>query len=106
MLVLVVGASGYIGRQLLPLLLSAGHEVRCLIRRPGDKAKLPPGVEVCLGDVLEQETLSPALRGVDCVYYLVHSMAAGEDEFVARDRKAAYNFAVAAEAAGVRRVVY
>jgi uncharacterized protein YbjT (DUF2867 family) len=106
MLIFIAGASGYIGRQLLPRLLAAGHQVRCLVRRPADADLLPPGVQACLGDVLHKETLPSALAGVDCAFYLVHSMAAGEKGFADRDREAARNFATAARAAGVRRVVY
>ena len=58
-------------------------------------------------DVLEPETLGPALEGADVAYYLVHSMGRGADgDFAARDHEAAENFAAAAAAAGVKRVVY
>jgi len=106
MLVLVTGATGYIGRQLVDRLLSAGHCVRCLVRNSAGKNPLPGGVEVALGDVLRRETLADALRDVECAYYLVHSMGAGETEFANRDRLAAHNFAVAARTAGVRQVIY
>jgi len=106
MLVLVTGATGYIGRQLVDLLLEAGHRVRCLVRNPARRDHLPAGVQVVLGDVLRRETLAGALRDVECAYYLVHSMGAGENGFAKRDRLAAYNFAVEARSAGIRRVIY
>ena len=106
MLVLVTGATGYIGRQLVDRLPAAGHRVRCLVRNAAGRDRLPAGVEVVLGDVLQRGTLADTLRGVECAYYLVHSMGAGENGFANRDRLAAYNFAVEARSAGVRRVIY
>ena len=106
MLVLVTGATGYIGRKLVDLLLAEGHRVRCLVRRADQAAQLPAEVEVVAGDVLRRDTLAESLRGVECAYYLVHSMRAGESGFAQRDRLAAYNFATEAKAASVRRVVY
>jgi uncharacterized protein YbjT (DUF2867 family) len=106
MLVLVTGATGYIGQQLVPRLLSEGHRVRCLVRNPGQTASLPPAAEVVVGDVLRRQTLALALRGVDCAYYLVHAMSDGESGFARRDRDAAYNFAAEAKSAGVGRVIY
>jgi uncharacterized protein YbjT (DUF2867 family) len=61
---------------------------------------------VTIGDVLDYESLVPALEGVDSAYYLVHAMAAGEAGFEARDLYAAQNFGRAAQAAGVRRIIY
>ena len=58
-------------------------------------------------DVLDPATLAPALERVDVAYYLVHSMGRGAGaDFAARDRAGAENFAAAAEAAGVKRIVY
>ena len=103
--ILVTGAGGFIGRSLVPLLLSRGRLLRCLYRKkPG--GKLPAGVEVVIGDLLKPRTLHKALEGVDTVYYLVHSLASGADRFRALDREAAENFLKAADRAGVRRVIY
>jgi uncharacterized protein YbjT (DUF2867 family) len=101
--VLVAGASGFIGQRLVRALLAAQAEVRCLVRR---ECTLPPEVGVVKGDLLEPLTLPAALSGVDTVYYLVHSMAAGRSGFERRDRQAAENFTRAATEAGVRRVIY
>jgi uncharacterized protein YbjT (DUF2867 family) len=62
-------------------------------------------VEVVGGDVLDQQSLIRALAGVEVAYYFVHSMGAKGD-FEQADRSAALNFAEAAEAAGVRRIIY
>lgn len=83
-------------------------EVRALARNPERASDLRDiGYEVRKADVLEPETLAPALEGVGVAYYLVHSMGRGSDaDFAQRDEDGARNFAAAAAAAGVRRVVY
>ena len=82
--------------------------MRALARNPDGAAELTAvGCDVRRADVLEPETLGPALDGVDVAYYLVHSMGRGSDgDFAARDKAGAANFAAAAAAAGVRRIVY
>lgn len=104
----VTGATGYVGGRLVPLLLDEGYPVRVLARAPSKLDGRPwrDRVEVCAGDVLDANTIPEFMRGLDTAYYLVHSMAEGERGFEARDRRAAENFARAAEAAGVRRIIY
>ena len=104
-LVLLIGASGYIGGRLRARLETEPVRLRCLARRPEFVRPATASTEVVQGDCLDPESLAPALQGVDTAYYLVHSMGAGND-FAARDRAAAANFAQAAGAAGVRRIVY
>jgi uncharacterized protein YbjT (DUF2867 family) len=97
--ILVTGATGYVGSQLVDALQARGHAVRTLSRRgagAGDARR---------GDVLSGEGLPEALDGARTAYYLVHSMGAAGD-FAAKDRQAAVNFAEAAAQAGVERVVY
>jgi uncharacterized protein YbjT (DUF2867 family) len=105
---LIAGATGYVGGLLAARLQSAGTPVRCLARSPERASTiLDPGYEVAQGDVLEPETLGPALDGVEIAYYLIHSMGRGGDgDFAERDRRGARNFAAAAAAAGVGRIVY
>jgi len=80
--------------------------VRCLVRREGALAsRIGAATEVVIGDVLQAESLAPALAGVECAYYLIHSMGSGKD-FEDEDRLAARNFAEAARRAGVRRIIY
>jgi uncharacterized protein YbjT (DUF2867 family) len=103
---LVTGASGYVGGRLVRALAARGERVRCLARRPQDvAARVPPGIDVVPGDVLEASTLDRALAGVDTAFYLVHAMGSRRD-FQEEDHRGAVNFARAALAAGVRRIVY
>ncbi len=69
------------------------------------RARVPDGIEIVQGDVLERASLDRALDGVDVAYYLVHSLAEGA-AFEERDRRGALNFAESARAAGVHRIVY
>ncbi|MFC7527679.1 SDR family oxidoreductase [Actinoplanes sp. GCM10030250] len=103
---LVTGATGYIGGRLAPRLLDAGHSVRCLARdaRRLRDAPWADRVEIVQGDLTAPETLPAAMEGVDVAYFLVHSL--GRSDFEEVDRVAAANFAAAARAAGVRRIVY
>ncbi len=107
MRVLVLGATGYVGGRLVPLLLEAGHEVRCLARDPGKLggASWAPKVEIVEGDLLSAEALDEAFEDIDVVFHLVHSMAGGTD-FARHDRQIAATVARAAAAAGIGRIVY
>jgi uncharacterized protein YbjT (DUF2867 family) len=104
----VAGATGYIGGRLCARLREEGLAVRALARHPESSPQLKRiGCELRTADVLDPPTLAPALEGVDVAYYLVHSMGRGSDgDFAARDKAGAENFAAAASAAGVRRIVY
>jgi uncharacterized protein YbjT (DUF2867 family) len=105
-LVLVFGASGYIGTNLVAALVAAGARVRAAARsRDVLEARAWRGVELVEADALAPETLPHALAGVDTAYYLVHSMASGK-RFGDLDLVAAGHFADAAARAGVRRIVY
>ena len=104
---LVTGATGYIGGRLLRRLIADGREVRVLARNPAALERQP--VDVVQGDVIIGNGLRRALEGCETAYYLVHSMerAAGPNgAFADLDRRAAENFARAAQEAGVDRVVY
>ena len=105
---LVVGATGYVGGLLVERLTADGRGVRALAREPSTLATSEL-VEPVRANLLEGRGLKRAIDGTETAYYLVHSMESpGEDsaDFRARDRRAARNFARAARAAGVARVVY
>ncbi|MDX2119586.1 MAG: SDR family oxidoreductase [Gemmatimonadota bacterium] len=104
--ILLAGATGYVGGRLLEALEQEGRKVRCLARRPEQlRARVRPGTEVVAGDVQDPASLAAALAGVDCAVYLVHSMESA-GSFEEADRIGARNFAAAARAAGVRRLIY
>jgi uncharacterized protein YbjT (DUF2867 family) len=106
MRVLVTGATGYVGSRLVPALLAEGHDVVVAARDLAalDRFAWAPDVERRWCDVDDTVSVHLAVRGVDAVVYLVHSMASGE--FLKRDRAAAGYVAAACEYAGVDRVVY
>ena len=104
--VLLTGASGYVGGRLLKALEAAGVRLRCVARRPDYlRSRVAAETEVVRGDVLDPASLATALQNVSTAYYLVHSMGSA-DSFEEKDREGARNFAAAARAAGVRRIVY
>jgi uncharacterized protein YbjT (DUF2867 family) len=105
-LILLTGASGYVGGRLLAALEASGRRVRCLARRPEHlRSRAAPTTEVVQGDVTDPGSLGQAVAGTDTAYYLIHSMAAGP-AFEEADRRAARAFGDAARQAGVRRIVY
>ncbi|MCJ7711276.1 MAG: SDR family oxidoreductase [Chloroflexi bacterium] len=106
MRILVVGASGYIGSRLVPLLQARGHDLVLMSRDARLLASRFPGAQVVVADLLDPSTLPQALEGIEVAYYLAHSMGAGEAGFAERDRQAARSFAQAAAGAGVSRIVY
>ena len=99
--VLVTGATGFIGRRLVPALVDDGHTVRAMTRRPEryDGPGEPVGA-----DVMDPDSLAGALEGVDVAVYLVHSL--DDPDFERKDAEAARNFSRAAAAAGVRQIIY
>jgi uncharacterized protein YbjT (DUF2867 family) len=106
MKILITGATGYVGGQLLPRLVGAGHEVTCMVRNPSSLSGDLAGARIVEADALRPESLLPALQGIEVAYYLIHSMGGGEDGFEERDRQAAQNFASAATQARVQRIIY
>ncbi|MFN8414158.1 MAG: SDR family oxidoreductase [Anaerolineales bacterium] len=106
-LILITGATGYVGGRLVPKLLEKGYRVRCLVR---DVTRLQGRpwlnqVEVVAGDALQPETLSTAMQGVFSAYYLIHGMQGGKDN-AERDLQVARNFAQAAEDANISNIIY
>jgi uncharacterized protein YbjT (DUF2867 family) len=99
--VLVAGASGFVGRRLVPELAAAGHDVRAMTRHPDSYDGEGTPVH---GDVHDPGTLPAALEGCRAAYYLVHSL--DSKDFERLDAEAATAFGKAAAEAGVRQIVY
>ncbi len=118
MRILVTGASGFVGSLLIPRLYADGHQLVALGRDPArvrdalataPRALPDDALEIVRGDALTGAGLERSLAGVEVAYYLIHSMestAVATLRFAQRERIAAANFADAARAAGVRRIVY
>ena len=105
-LILLTGATGYIGGRLLKKLEQSRQRLRCLARNPASlDASVASQTEVVAGDLLDLTSLAASLAGVHTAYYLVHSMGSNGD-FELEDRQAAQNFANAAQAAGVQKIIY
>ena len=105
-MLLLTGATGYVGGRFLRRLEQEGLPVRCLCRDPeAVRWRVAPGTELVRGDLLQPASLDSAFSGVDTTFYLVHSMNS-DDSFEADEAACAANFAAAARKAGVRRIVY
>lgn len=108
MRILLTGASGYIGSQLLPLLLEAGHHVYALTRQKKN-LPVPPQLQGRLtllqGDLLDKSSL-PVLSDLDCAYYLVHSMADDPKHFSELEEKSCYHFLSLVEQAKIKQVIF
>lgn len=110
--VLILGATGFVGKRLLPELHEKGIKVRLFVRDPSKLPEVLSGsdIEVVKGDLLTGEGLEKALQGVRIAYYLVHSMGGRSifqnKEYAEKDKKAADNFIMSCDAGGLERVIY
>ncbi len=105
--ILVTGATGYIGGQLVPELLARGYDVRVIVRAASpEHQERWPGAEIVAADALDRESLRNALVGVHTAYYLIHSLLLGARRFETADITAAQNFRIAAEENGLQRIIY
>jgi uncharacterized protein YbjT (DUF2867 family) len=109
-IVLVTGASGYVGGRLVPALLERGYRVRALVRSP-DKLTCRswsshPNLEIAAADLLDLAALTAAVKGVGVVYYLVHSMLAHGKGYADADVRAARNMVTATAIHGTERLIY
>jgi len=104
--ILLTGATGYVGGRLLAVLEERGYEVRCLARHPANlSSRVGRHTHVAAGDVLNPVSLTTALDDIDIAYFLVHSMGDASG-FEQRETIGAENFAAAACAAGISRIIY
>ncbi len=110
MRVAIAGATGYIGGRLAPRLIDEGYAIRCLVRSPEKLAgrvwASRPGVEIERTDLSDAVSLTQRLAACEAAFYLVHSMSSAGSEYARRDAMLAETFATAAQAAGVKRIIY
>jgi uncharacterized protein YbjT (DUF2867 family) len=106
-LILVTGATGYVGGRLVPRLLEAGYRVRCMVRDPRRLEGFPwyDRVEIVAGDALVLDSLKAAMQDISVAYYMIHGRQGGHKS-AQRDLRAAENFAAVAEGAGVEHIIY
>lgn len=108
MKILLTGATGYIGKRLLPVLAEAGHEIVCCVR---DSARFNPPesikqkVSVIEVDFLDEKTLERVPKDIDAAYYLIHSMASSTD-YKSLEHISAINFKKSLEDSNIKHVIY
>ncbi len=105
--ILVTGATGYVGGRLVPHLLNRDFPVRVFVRDPVRLSgrEWIEQVEIAEGNVLNPEDLPPAMEGIHTAYYLIHNMTERKG-YREQEQRAARNFASAARAEGVKRIIY
>ena len=108
MKILLTGATGYIGKRILPVLVSKGYDVVCCVR---DKSRFNPPkslkekISVIEIDLLKTSSLSKIPKDIDVAYYLVHSMATA-DNYKLLEQKSAVNFRDRLSSTEVKQVIY
>jgi len=110
--ILVIGASGFVGKHVAQALLAGGYEVRCLARSPAKVQDLAQaGCEIVQGDVADPQSMQRALKSIDAAYISIHTLspqpsAAAEQGFMDVERNGLQNIVTACQANGVHRLIY
>lgn len=108
MKILLTGATGYIGKRLLPILIEEGHEVVCAVRdleRFHAAPEIRKKVQLIQLDLLQEESMSNIPKDIDGAYYLVHSMSTSPN-YDQLEKTSAVNFRTALEKTDVQHLVY
>ncbi len=108
MKVLLTGATGYIGKRLLPVLVHHGHKVVCCVRdkdRFNTSESLLSSIDIVETDLLIPETLDHIPDDIDAAYYLVHSMSTSAD-YHELEKTSAINFRNKIEQTRAKQVIY
>ncbi|TWO31696.1 SDR family oxidoreductase [Seonamhaeicola sediminis] len=109
MTILVTGATGYIGKRLIPLLLNQGHTIVCVVRdrlRADKSYADEDNIYVIEADFLKPETLVNIPKKIDVAYYLIHSMSNSSKDFESLEERCAINFKNYVETTDVEQVIY
>ncbi|MDO6596954.1 SDR family oxidoreductase [Oceanihabitans sp. 2_MG-2023] len=107
--ILVTGATGYIGKRLIPLLVNEGHHVICAVRDKlrADKSYLKEEqIDIIEVDFLKPETLKNIPKHIDAAYYLIHSMSNTSSDFEKLEQECAANFKTAINKTEAQQVIY
>ena len=105
-MLLVTGATGYLGAALADLLVREGHDVRATVRSPQRAAVLPAAVERVPADLADEDALVRALQGCEGVFHLAASLGPSPEDTRASNVEGTRRVLRAAARAGVRRVVH
>ena len=106
--VLLTGATGYIGKRLLPILIEKGHHVVCCVRDPkrfNPEKSLLPFIEVVQVDFLDPSSLNNIPKDIDAAYYLIHSMS-NSSNYDELEEKTAIHFRDYMDQTEVQQVLY
>lgn len=109
MKILLTGATGYIGKRLLPILVAQGHEIICCVR---DKNRFYApiaflkNITIIEVDFLKKETLTAIPDDIDAAYYLIHSMSGSAENYDEFERISAENFVSRLDQTRVKQVIY
>ena len=109
MKILVTGATGYIGKRLIPLLANDGHNIVCAVRDKlrADKSYLEEDlIDIVEADFLKPETLNNIPKDIDVAFYLIHSMSNSSKDFESLEEKCAINFKNQIEKTNAKQVIY
>jgi len=107
--ILLTGATGYIGKRLLPVLVQKGHHIFCVVRNKNRFYVSPEfrlNVEIIEADFLKEKDLDNLPNNIDIAYYLIHSLMNHVSKFVDLEEEAAINFKNYTQRANVRRIIY
>jgi predicted dehydrogenase/nucleoside-diphosphate-sugar epimerase len=106
--ILILGATGFIGRELTRQLMEAGHRIRVLVRSPGKIIEdlRNPRLECLRGDLNDTAALRSAMTGIDCVYHLARADVKSWTDYQRYEIGVTRDIAEAALATGVRRLIY
>ncbi len=108
MKILLTGATGYIGKRLLPILIEKGHTVVCCVRdvnRFNPEKKILQSIEVIEVDFLKKDSLKKIPKDIDGAYYLLHSMSSSSD-FKELEMRCATNFREVISKTNIKQVIY
>src|SRR3989344_3220641 len=106
--ILITGATGFLGSELLKQLSKTKHSIRCLVRRKEDAARLAAKCSIAVGDLLDLDSLYAATKNIDVVYCFVHTLGMQKNklDLLSTEKTAALNLVKACRKNNVKRIIY